>query len=173
MTSRGGPPTLKNKATKPESPNTRWRSRTLWRGPLGRPWTRTPTALTVITGKTQVAKQRFAESSAVFQAEGGIRDTSVTGVQTCALPISYKGGSPDIESSATRVDKFADELRTKWKVRFFTSIPEMCQHVGAVLLESVDGRVHLAQARAVIAAHKPLFIDKPLASTLEDAREIA
>src|ERR1017187_10788361 len=25
----------------------------------------------------------------VFQAEDGIRDTSVTGVQTCALPISY------------------------------------------------------------------------------------
>ena len=43
----------------------------------------------------------------------------------------------------------------------------------AVLLESVDGRVHLEQARQVIAAHKPLFIDKPLASTLEDAREIA
>ncbi len=31
----------------------------------------------------------------------------------------------------------------------------------------------LEQARPVIAAHKPLFIDKPLASTLEDAREIA
>jgi len=85
---------------------------------------------------------------------------------------AYKGGSPDIESSATRVDQFADELRNKWKLRFYTSIPEMCQHVDAILLESVDGRVHLAQARAVIAAHKPLFIDKPLASTLEDAREI-
>lgn len=86
---------------------------------------------------------------------------------------AYKGGSPDIESSATRVDKFADDLRTKWNVRFYTTIPELCRNVDAVLLESVDGRVHLAQARAVIAAHKPLFIDKPLASTLEDAREIA
>ena len=42
-----------------------------------------------------------------------------------------------------------------------------------MLLESVDGRVHLEQVKPVIAAHKPLFIDKPLASTLEDAREIA
>ena len=42
-----------------------------------------------------------------------------------------------------------------------------------MLLESLDGRVHLEQARPVIAAHKPLFIDKPLAATLEDAREIA
>jgi len=86
---------------------------------------------------------------------------------------AYKGGSPDIESSATRVDKFADELRTKWKVRFYTSIPELCQNVDAVLLESVDGRIHLAQARAIISARKPMFIDKPLAATLEDAREIA
>ena len=86
---------------------------------------------------------------------------------------AYKGGSPDIESSATRVDKFADELRTKWNVHFYAGIPELCRNVDAVLLESVDGRVHLDQARAVIAAHKPLFIDKPMASTLEDAREIA
>jgi len=42
-----------------------------------------------------------------------------------------------------------------------------------VLLTSVDGRVHLAQAREIVAARKPMFIDKPLASTLDDAREIA
>src|SRR6202023_2275725 len=29
--------------------------------------------------------------SSFFQAEDGIRDTSVTGVQTCALPISLNG----------------------------------------------------------------------------------
>jgi hypothetical protein len=33
--------------------------------------------------------------------------------------------------------------------------------------------VHLAQARDIIKGRKPLFIDKPLASTLDDAREIA
>jgi len=37
----------------------------------------------------------------------------------------------------------------------------------------VDGRVHLEQVKLVIAAHKPVFIDKPLAATLADAREIA
>jgi hypothetical protein len=41
------------------------------------------------------------------------------------------------------------------------------------MIESVDGRVHLEQAKQVIAAHKRLFIDNPLSSTLEDAREIA
>lgn len=86
---------------------------------------------------------------------------------------AYKGGSPDIESSRTRIDKFTQELQNKWHVTIYDSIAELCKHVDAVLIESVDGRAHLAQARQVIAAHKPLFIDKPLASTLADAREIA
>ena len=34
------------------------------------------------------------------------------------------------------------------------------------------GRPHLAQARPVIAAGKPLFIDKPMAASLADAMEI-
>jgi hypothetical protein len=41
-----------------------------------------------------------------------------------------------------------------------------------VLLESVDGRPHLAQVRPVIAAHKPVFIDKPIAGSFKDAVEI-
>jgi predicted dehydrogenase len=42
-----------------------------------------------------------------------------------------------------------------------------------VLLESVDGRPHLEQARPVFAAKKRVFIDKPLAGSLKDAKEIA
>jgi predicted dehydrogenase len=84
-----------------------------------------------------------------------------------------KGGSKDVESSHTRVDKFAEEIKTKYGVEIVGSVEELVKKVDAVLLESVDGRVHLAQARPVIAARKPLFIDKPLAATLEDAKEIA
>src|SRR5689334_3748544 len=86
---------------------------------------------------------------------------------------AYKGGSPDVESSYTRVDKFAEELRTKWKIELISDIPALCRKVDGILLESVDGRVHLEQVKPVIAAHKPVFIDKPLAATLADAREIA
>lgn len=86
---------------------------------------------------------------------------------------AYKGGSPDIVSSRTRVDGFAEELRSVYHVEFTPTIAELCKKVDAILLESGDGRIHLAQAKEVIAARKPLFIDKPLASTLEDAREIA
>jgi hypothetical protein len=86
---------------------------------------------------------------------------------------AYKGGSKDIENSASRVDGFADELRTKWKVEFYSDIGTLCKKVDAVLLTSVDGRVHLEQVKPILAAHKPVFIDKPLASTLADALEIA
>jgi predicted dehydrogenase len=86
---------------------------------------------------------------------------------------AYKGGSPDIDESRNRIDRFTKELEEKWQVKIVDSIADLCQQVDAVLLTSVDGRAHLAQARIIIQAHKPLFIDKPLASTLEDAREIA
>jgi len=86
---------------------------------------------------------------------------------------AFKGGSPDLKASWERVEKFAQELQSKWAIEIVPDIPTLCQKVDGVLLESVDGRVHLAQARQIIAARKPMFIDKPLAATLEDAREIA
>lgn len=86
---------------------------------------------------------------------------------------AFKGGSKDLESSWSRVDKYASELNAKWGVEIAPDIPTLLSKVDAVLLESVDGRPHLAQAKLVIEAGKPLFIDKPLSSTLEDAREIA
>jgi predicted dehydrogenase len=86
---------------------------------------------------------------------------------------AYKGGSPDVESSRTRVDKFAEEIRSKYGVEIVPDIPTLLSKVDAVLIESVDGRAHLEQARPVITARKPLFIDKPLSATLDDAVEIA
>jgi hypothetical protein len=86
---------------------------------------------------------------------------------------AFKGGSPDLESSHTRVDKYAEEIHTKYGVEIVNDIPTLLSKVDAVLIESVDGRVHLAQAKQVIAAKKPLFIDKPLAARYDDAKEIA
>ncbi len=86
---------------------------------------------------------------------------------------AYKGGSPDVKESRERVDKFADELRGKYGVEIVPDITTLLTKVDAVLLESVDGRPHLAQFREIAKGRKPVFIDKPLASTLADAREIA
>jgi predicted dehydrogenase len=86
---------------------------------------------------------------------------------------AYKGGSPDMEASWSRVDKYTAELRDKWHVEIVNDIPTLCSKVDAILLESVDGRPHLEQVKPVFAAHKPVFIDKPLAGSYKDAKEIA
>jgi len=85
---------------------------------------------------------------------------------------AFKGGSKDIESSWSRVDRYAKTLQEKHAVRFYDNIEDMCRDVDAVLLESLDGRPHLEQAKPVIKAHKPLFIDKPMAGSLHDVIEI-
>jgi predicted dehydrogenase len=90
----------------------------------------------------------------------------------CKVVAGYPGGSPDVESSASRVEKFTEELRDKYDMEIVDSIEELCQKVDGVLLESVDGRPHLKQAKPVIAAKKPLFIDKPMAGNLADVLEI-
>lgn len=94
-------------------------------------------------------------------------------VEGARVVAAYKGGSPDVESSHTRVDRFAEQLKTEWSIEFVDEIAELCTKVDAILLESVDGRTHLEQARQAFTCGKPVFIDKPLASTLEDAREIS
>jgi len=86
---------------------------------------------------------------------------------------AYKGGSPDVESSWSRVDKYTAELRDKWKIEIVNDIPTLCRKVDVVLLESVDGRTHLEQVKPVFAAQKPVFIDKPMAGNYKEAKEIA
>ena len=86
--------------------------------------------------------------------------------------VAFKGGSADIESSINRVEEYTRQLQTNYGVKIVSTIEELCQQVDVVLLESVDGRPHLEQARPVIKAGKPLFIDKPVAGSLRDAVEI-
>lgn len=86
---------------------------------------------------------------------------------------AYKGGTPDNALSAKYLEQYAEELHAKWGVEIVPDIPSLCAKVDGVLLTSVDGRPHLEEARRIFASKKPVWIDKPLAATLEDAREIA
>jgi hypothetical protein len=85
---------------------------------------------------------------------------------------AFKGGSPDLPASANRVEKFARQLQEQFGVEIVPSIAALLEKVDVVLIESVDGRPHLAQARPVFEAGKPCFIDKPFTASLADAREI-
>lgn len=86
---------------------------------------------------------------------------------------AFKGGSPDLPTSANRVEGFAKTIADKNGVKIVDSIDALLAEVDVVLLESVDGRPHLAQVTPVFKAGKRVFIDKPLAASLDDARKIA
>jgi hypothetical protein len=96
-----------------------------------------------------------------------------TGGELAGLKIvaAYPGGSPYMPRSWNRVKGFTDDYR-RMGIDIVDSIDDLLKRVDAVLLESVDGRTHLAQAKLVIAAQKPLFIDKPMAMNVADAQDI-
>ncbi len=85
---------------------------------------------------------------------------------------AFPGGSPDIPTSRDRLANFTKALREKHGVEIVDSIDALLKKVDVVLLESVDGRPHLEQARPVLKAGKPVFIDKPVAGSLADALAI-
>jgi len=85
---------------------------------------------------------------------------------------AYPAGSPDLPVSADRIDGFTKTLKEKYNVKIVDSIEELLKQVDVILLESVDGRPHLKQARPVIEAGIPLYIDKPIAASLADTIEI-
>lgn len=81
---------------------------------------------------------------------------------------AYPKGSPDIESSVKRVPEYIKSVE-KVGVKIVNSIDELLTQVDAVLLESNDGRPHAEQVLPVLKAHKPVFVDKPVAGSLVDA----
>ncbi|MFW6171893.1 MAG: Gfo/Idh/MocA family protein [Planctomycetota bacterium] len=97
------------------------------------------------------------------EAEGELADMKVVA--------GYAAGSPDIPQSQKLLEKGLEAFKTL-DIPLVDSIPELLETVDVVLVLSIDGRGHLAQAREVIEAGKPLFIDKPVAASLADATEI-
>ncbi|MCF6313597.1 MAG: Gfo/Idh/MocA family oxidoreductase [Verrucomicrobiales bacterium] len=94
------------------------------------------------------------------KAEGALAD--------CKVVAAYPKGSPDIESSTKRVPKYTEEMK-KMGVEIVPSIEALLEKVDAVCLETNDGRPHLAQVLPVLKAKKRVFIDKPIAGSLEDS----
>lgn len=93
----------------------------------------------------------------------------VPGIRVVA---AYPSFSEDIRSSRDRVREYTDTLREKHGVKIVESIEAMLPLVDAILIESVDGRRHLKELRAVAKADKPVYVDKPFAASLADAREM-
>lgn len=80
-------------------------------------------------------------------------------------------GSADMKESIGRLAGFTEKVKGQG-VEIVDSIEELLKKVDVVLLESVDGRRHLAEALPVLRAGKLMFIDKPVAASLADAMVI-
>ena len=89
-------------------------------------------------------------------------------VRGCRVVAAYPKGSPDIESSTSRVPRYTEELR-EMGVEIVDSIDALLEKVDVVFLETNDGRPHLEQVLPVLKAGKPVFVDKPIAASLADA----
>lgn len=80
---------------------------------------------------------------------------------------AYPKGSNDIASSVSRIPQFTKDVENLG-VEIVSSVKELIDKSDVVLLETNDGRLHLEQALAVISAGKRMFIDKPVAASLQD-----
>ena len=90
-------------------------------------------------------------------------DGDLAGIKVVA---GYPGGT-DMPASKDRVAKFTEQVRGMG-VEIVDSIATLLEKVDVVLIESVDGRIHLKEAREVFQSGKLVYIDKPIAGTLPE-----
>ena len=151
------------------------------------------TWLTVLSlGLALLLGQALLPGQAVVAQDSGVVRIGIIGTDTSHVPAftnlfnapnaeglykkfrvvgAYKGGMIDNPDSWNRRDEYFNAVEPLG-VKLYASIEEMLPNVDAVLLESVDGRPHLEEARPVIAAGKPLFVDKPMAGNLWEVLEL-
>lgn len=93
---------------------------------------------------------------------------------------AYPVGCPDYPDSDKLVEQWKKQLLAMYQspkdpkdavppIEMVNSVDELLSKCDGIMIFSMDGRLHLKQATAVLNAHKPLFISRPLASSPEDA----
>ncbi|MCC9608674.1 Gfo/Idh/MocA family oxidoreductase [Blastopirellula sp. JC732] len=84
---------------------------------------------------------------------------------------AFPGGSPDIAASTDRIEGFTKQI-SDMGIEIVPSIEVLLKKVDAVVINSVDGRVHLKQVKPVFEAGIPVFVDKPMTGSLAEAKEL-
>ncbi|MBA2114201.1 Gfo/Idh/MocA family protein [Bremerella alba] len=92
-------------------------------------------------------------------------------LQKATVVAAFPGGSPDLPTSADRIEGFTKQIQDMG-IEIVPSIDALLKKVDAVIMNSVDGRVHLAQATPVLEAGIPIFVDKPITASLEEAKQL-
>ncbi|WP_059173876.1 Gfo/Idh/MocA family protein [Bacillus sp. FJAT-27445] len=86
--------------------------------------------------------------------------------------MAFPAGSYDFELSYSRIGGISKEVETHG-VQIVDTIEEVAEQCDSILVESVDGRVHLEQVRKLVRFKKPLFIDKPFCLSSAEAAKMA
>ncbi|MCJ8012031.1 Gfo/Idh/MocA family oxidoreductase [Paenibacillus sp. KQZ6P-2] len=86
---------------------------------------------------------------------------------------AFPGGSPDFPLSISRVPGYTAQIRDDFGVRMVETVEAVAEETDAIMLLTVDGRLHVEQFAAVAPYGKPVFIDKPFALSSEDARAVS
>ncbi|CAA9216157.1 MAG: hypothetical protein AVDCRST_MAG77-212 [uncultured Chloroflexi bacterium] len=73
--------------------------------------------------------------------------------------------------SQERIEPFTEKLRG-YGIEILPRSEELLGRIDGVLIEAVDGSVHLERALPFIEAGLPVWIDKPLACSTADARQL-
>lgn len=81
----------------------------------------------------------------------------------------YPDGSSGLEISSSRIQGFVEKLQKRFSVKVVDSLEELAKDCDAIMILSVDGRTHLSYFKKVARYGKPVFIDKPIANSFEDA----
>ena len=111
------------------------------------------------------------DTSHVIAFTDAINNPQATGsLAKMEVTVAFPGGSPDLPQSRDRLPGFVKQLRERG-IEIVDSLDALAERSDAILLESVDGRVHREQFRQ-IARGKPVFVDKPAAASLADVLAI-
>ncbi|MEC0241060.1 Gfo/Idh/MocA family oxidoreductase [Paenibacillus dokdonensis] len=86
---------------------------------------------------------------------------------------AFPGGSPDFPLSISRVPGYTAQIRDDCGVRMVETVEAVAEETDALMLLTVDGRLHVEQFAAVAPYGKPVFIDKPFALSSGDAQAIS
>jgi hypothetical protein len=73
----------------------------------------------------------------------------------------------DTPMSRDRIAGFTNEAR-ELGVEIVNTVDELNERSDRFMILSVDGRIHLRQANALLATGKPFFVDKPVAGNLAE-----
>ena len=88
------------------------------------------------------------------------------------VAVAYPGGSADFPLSIDRVGGFTTELKRDWGVEMLDTPEAVAEASDIVFITTCDGRVHRSLFERISKFRRPTFIDKPLATTVADAKAI-